>query len=1716
MLSKLSLFEQSILGYLPTTIIKILLNKKESITTSPLPVHFNMNTIALYADISHFIQFSVNYANKARLNPEFLQFCLNRYLEQLISIISTNGGDIIKFAGDAIIVIWPMDENEERNERIFLSKASHRAVQCALDIQKKLKNKEIANGKSFNIKIGIGIGECKLLIVGGELRRFEYLCAGKAINQACEGEKNARNGGDIVVSEDVYKYVKNYFSFEVIAGKKSYVVIYNNKNIRCRIASRANANLIRQKFNTNDIVKKSEILKLFIPVAIQLYLQTQNEKWCNEIRIVSIMFIKLNFDFSTVSDSYPDTFSYIQEIIRTIQQCSYATKGSLNKFLMDDKGSVVLLAWGLPPFSSEDDAIHCVATATQIWRSLRERGCETQIGVTSGVCFSGICGTSGSRREYSVLGEVVNLAAVLMEMAKEVNEEKYKWKIVIDETTRTVIQKRIRCVFWRRERTKGYNNQMNFYIPIEGIDMIKVNETNGFPFIRTWFFNSIAQEELRWRDRKESDEEEEWTRGNLCGVEKIIEKMSVDDFYKNSMFMIGNTRKMENTLKYIMTHCLNDNENIVIQITGYLGIGKSLFLRNVINELFKESNQLKTIYFKLHKKVILYSLPTEIEAINPFSRFISIFKPIITLLNSLHLLDKLNDEDPITANQSDSYLNPLYRTSQSVMSSSSSLPIIANSDKVFSYFRSVLLLYKKYIQSPILILLLEDTHIIDSTSLSFIHYLLNYNDNILLLVSFRIALYRSSLSPPSYLPNRSLNINLKQFFSFDKIFALSQRYIQASKSLTISSISQPLLSFIFSKSFNGIPLFILTLVHTLLASNLVFVSLQTMELKASPRLVAMIDSNDLSEMNIPLIIEKFIGSIIDDLPSRDVISLKLASVIGDLFDNKKLKSLMKLTTNFTLSNSEMYSLLISLEEKNIIEILYDLDIDNKFVVCKFAIPFLREVLYSRLLLEQKSQCHSLLGKMLKNEDTKRYLSKEKELYVLEKHLKYAEMSIYKEIESPSHASPFKDTKINFHNLKFLIVKKIVNKLDNTERNKTTLIKGGIVNKKSDGKITWEERYFALNNKSLSYYYSEKDFKENSVPLGFFYLNNVVYVKKLSDYEIGNKTNIFALAVNQWMKKNETKNYRVYYLSVESKEDLFDWVISMNVLKVKALYEDYIFKFGFIRFPLYKSRKNENCFKNKKIPFELSNSITDTSFSNPYYCYGSLSITKTTSLKKTRRLSLFSSPLSLSSKEINNSKVNLSVLTSLIKYTFSFFISNIQTHIYHTIHSREFDFESPSHLSFLFSVLSSELRSHFFTVNITSQRESDGEKYYRKHKREIVSSFDSRTMSAFLNEDDVGSFNDKGEEKIDQEDYLKYQLYIDKEICEESVDNNQKDEESSEDDDEYAGLRSRTITKNNNTINEVCEDKSEHSSEVNSTKSNLKRVKEESFDSIEKKTYRDNSSNKEESNVSESEETKEEVKYSIDDDNKQQKITKVTKEQRGGTVILSTNTKNDFDFGALLRSYSVQNAMKIRKDIERSKNKFNTDKNLSLSKLESKKLIESKESKKDSDDILPLVTQSSITVEEPKSIIRQTIFPLLKESIEEKQKEEDNNNVDSFSLKNLSLRQSRNSIVSLSNTNNTINITNNNDEFSLRNQNLDVINKLKSLDMSIDNEEQYISNVSKKTFYTSYKSSNENDLDSYSSIPLKIYQDSLSMKLNYITSSTNHRKVHKSNFFSKKK
>ena len=1732
MLSKLSLFGQSILGYLPTTLIKNLLNKKEPLTSCFLPIDFSMNTVVLYADISHFIQFSVNYSNRARLNPEFLQFCLNRYLEQLISIIATNGGDIVKFAGDAIIAIWPGEDEEIKNEKHFLTKVSHRAVQCALDIQNKLQNKEIANGKSFNIKIGIGIGECKIVVLGGLLRRYEYLCAGQAVYQACEGEKKAREVGNIIVSEEVYQYVSKYFTFEALKTdnnkNKFYNVIVTSKNVRYRIASRANANLIRQKLNTNDIVKKTEILRLFIPVAIQLYLFTQNEKWSKEIRIITIMFIKLGFNFSKFANKDQDKYEYLQEIIYIIQQCIYSTKGSLNKFLMDDKGSVVLLAWGLPPFSSETDAINCVISGMKISKSLAERGCENQIGIATGLCYSGTCGTSGNRREYSVIGEKVNFAASLMEIASDVNISKYGWKIVLDDITRAAIQKRIKCEFWKQAKVKGYTKEMDLFIPKmkeEGIGI--KNSTNPFPCIRTWLFNSVDKDECSWNKNDEKDVKGvKENFGYLEEIEKMSNKMDQTKLYDISMFMIGHQNKIKKCLTFILDNLAKAKKNVMIQIAGFIGTGKSLFIRNILSELLDQNNKLKNHYYKGKNKFIFFSLFKEDDSLNQFSRLYCILKEIYIILKKKNEIDSLLKKHLIENEKIVEDILQLKSEPHNICFLLKKIPPLP--EEIYSFFYSLLESYKNILPDNLpLILIIEDSHLMDEASSRVISCILDSPpSNIIVISAYRIPLFKDPVKCPFFeKESKIMTINLKPFFSTKKIYKLLKHYIEVYEKIKISSITSSLLIFFREKSFKGIPLFLISLFHCLFSSKLISINSSNVVFE-SQKLTRMMKNNDYTELNYPIIFEKIIGKVIDNLPTKEVISLKLSSIIGDIFDNKKLKQLIKLTTSFSLTNVELYEMLKTFEEKNIIEILYDLDPENKFLVCKFSIPFLREVLYARTLLEQRSQCHSLLSKMLKPEGTPNYLSKEQEITVLEKHLKNGEMSIYKEIEVPPGLED-KDinNSVNFHSLKFLIVKKICNKLAQCKTDKNLLIKGGKVSKKSDGKITWEDRYFALTSKEIAYYYTEKDYIEGTSPLGLFYLDKLISVKKLSDYEIGNKTNIFTLAVDCWIKKDQTRNNRVYYLSVDSKEELFDWIISLKVLKLKTMYESYCSKFGFTRFPLYDTRKNEKYFKNKKINFHLDLK-SENLFSNPYYCYGSLSITKISPLKKCRRLSLFSSPISSNPKEVDASSVNIKFISSLIKYTMCFFLSNIQIKIFpkkeNENKERLFDIIVPSFLIKIASSSKEELRNK--SLAFTSHNEIHQDEGKRKTKSSLLSGIDCKNMTHFLNEDDVGSFNDKLEEKVDQEDYLKYVLYIDKEGNEKGEDYKEKDSvpgmevgknnssSDFEEEDEYAGIKAKQLVKDKNekkppliSINTITEEKSNESN-VASTKSHFRRKHNDSLDSIEKKTCKDLKSTKS-NRTSESEETnkncgEEEVKFIVEDIKKEAKpITEKKKvdfkkpppsrNKKRTPIKQDISEKTDqkqLDFGELLRSYSIKN----------------------------KKLNNQINDEKDQSTYTPQNNQFSLGSYQSLEKINGSM-PEKKTKFPERRQEEiivnHEKDEDLFSLKNdhVPCQTHKNpSFTGQNNFNETLSLKN--DVFSLQTPSIDIISKLKALDLSIENEEQYF--CPKKTYYSSRKtnSERENDLNSYASISWKISADVYTAKYSYLSSGTVHKKVHKSNFF----
>lgn len=102
-----------------------------------------------------------------------------------------------------------------------------------------------------------------------------------------------------------------------------------------------------------------------------------------------------------------------EELMTTVQAVAYKREGSVNKFLVDDKGVLMLLAFGLHPLCHEDDPVRAVVCALDVASALKARQFAATLGVATGPVWCGIVGTP-ERREYTVMGDTVNLAARLM------------------------------------------------------------------------------------------------------------------------------------------------------------------------------------------------------------------------------------------------------------------------------------------------------------------------------------------------------------------------------------------------------------------------------------------------------------------------------------------------------------------------------------------------------------------------------------------------------------------------------------------------------------------------------------------------------------------------------------------------------------------------------------------------------------------------------------------------------------------------------------------------------------------------------------------------------------------------------------------------------------------------------------------------------------------------------------------------------------------------------------------------------------------------------------------------------------------------------------------------------------------------------------------------------------------------------------------------------
>ena len=349
----------------------------------------------LFADISGFTALTERLARTGPGGVEELTELLNGCFGQLVRLVVDHGGDVVKFAGDALLALWPADED--------LPGVTARAASCGLAMQQVLRASELAAGMRLSVRVGVGAGQVSDAHLGGVRGRWEFVVGGSAVAQACSAEQLGRPGDVVLSAEAVDQVGERCVGEPVPTGPGR--------------APGLRVTVVQPLTPVTPLVGAARqaagaVLRGYVPGAILARLDAGQSAWLSELRHLSVLFLRL----PDLDDITPGRLRQANDLVCEVQEALYEYEGSVNKLGVDDKGATMVAAFGLPPVAHEDDGVRAVRAALGIQAQLRRHRVRYAIGIATGRAF---CGSVGSdlRREYTMIGGVVNRGARLMQTA---------------------------------------------------------------------------------------------------------------------------------------------------------------------------------------------------------------------------------------------------------------------------------------------------------------------------------------------------------------------------------------------------------------------------------------------------------------------------------------------------------------------------------------------------------------------------------------------------------------------------------------------------------------------------------------------------------------------------------------------------------------------------------------------------------------------------------------------------------------------------------------------------------------------------------------------------------------------------------------------------------------------------------------------------------------------------------------------------------------------------------------------------------------------------------------------------------------------------------------------------------------------------------------------------------------------------------------------------
>lgn len=383
---------EELASYVPALILRRL-SADVSATMAPSVERFP--AAVLIADLSGFTALTEHLAQHSPAGAEELTRILDLYFGHLVGVVMSHGGDVVKFAGDGLLALWYGPEPLER--------LAQRAVQCGLAVQMMMAPDvwgavgDEGAPTALKVRVGVGAGDVTTMHLGGIFGRWELLVTGEALAQTSRAEAAARSG-EVVIAAEAWPLVAEACIGQPLAAGA------------VRLQSLVDYLPMVALSQPSLAPGVADALRAYIPKAILARIDAGQTNWLAEQRRVAVLFANL-------PDLRADTpLPRAQAMMQALQTSLYRYEGSITRLGTDAKGPTLVAALGLPPLAHEDDAERAVRAALAMHQALGELGFRVAIGVTTG---RALCGAVGglSRREYTMMGPMVNRSARLMQAA---------------------------------------------------------------------------------------------------------------------------------------------------------------------------------------------------------------------------------------------------------------------------------------------------------------------------------------------------------------------------------------------------------------------------------------------------------------------------------------------------------------------------------------------------------------------------------------------------------------------------------------------------------------------------------------------------------------------------------------------------------------------------------------------------------------------------------------------------------------------------------------------------------------------------------------------------------------------------------------------------------------------------------------------------------------------------------------------------------------------------------------------------------------------------------------------------------------------------------------------------------------------------------------------------------------------------------------------------